>query len=63
MSGESLEFEKLPCHTQAVERCIKLVTEASIAVCGAAARDGLIRVRNNARKKMLKFETKNDFFV
>jgi hypothetical protein len=51
LSGDPLEFEKLPCHTQAVERCVKLVTEASAAVCGTAARDGFIRVRNEARKK------------
>jgi hypothetical protein len=51
LSGDPLEFEKLPCHTQAVERCVKLVTEASAAVCVTAARDGFIRVRNEARKK------------
>ncbi|KAF2903508.1 hypothetical protein ILUMI_02675 [Ignelater luminosus] len=34
-----------PCHTQAVERCIKLVTEASQAVCGDDVRDGFIGVR------------------
>jgi hypothetical protein len=56
-------LKKLPCHTQAVERCVKLVTEASAAVCGTAARDGFIRVRNEARKKMPKFDTKNDFVV
>ncbi|CAH1111186.1 unnamed protein product [Psylliodes chrysocephalus] len=31
---EALNFEKFPCHTQAVERCVKLVTEASTKVCG-----------------------------
>jgi hypothetical protein len=51
LSGDPLEFEKLPCLTQAVERCVKPVTEASAAVCGTAARDGFIRVRNEARKK------------
>jgi hypothetical protein len=60
LSGNTLE---LPCHTQAVERCIKLVTEASAAVCGTAARDGFIRVRNEARNKMPRFETKNNFVV
>jgi hypothetical protein len=58
LSGNPLEFEKLPCHTQAVERCIKLVTEASTAVCGAAARDGFINVRNEARKKCLDLKQK-----
>lgn len=27
-------FQTIPCHTQAIERHIKLVTEASVAVCG-----------------------------
>ncbi|CAG9826901.1 unnamed protein product [Diabrotica balteata] len=34
-----IEILKYPCHTQAVERCIKLVTEASVTVCGNTARD------------------------
>ncbi|GBO16771.1 hypothetical protein AVEN_111208-1 [Araneus ventricosus] len=33
------EIRKFPCHTQAVERCIKLVAEASNKVCGREARD------------------------
>ncbi|KAF2901923.1 hypothetical protein ILUMI_04263 [Ignelater luminosus] len=28
-----IEILKFPCHSQAVERCVKLVTEASAAVC------------------------------
>ncbi|CAH0381343.1 unnamed protein product [Bemisia tabaci] len=39
-----------PCHTQAVERGVKLVTEASAAVCDAESRDGFIRARIFARK-------------
>jgi hypothetical protein len=50
LSGNPLEFEKLPCHTQAVERCVKLVNEASAAAFGTAKRDGFIRVRNETRK-------------
>ena len=37
------EIQKFPCHTQAVERCVKLVTEGSIKVCRHEARDGHIR--------------------
>src|SRR5690606_30653202 len=37
------EFKKFPCHTQTVERCVKLVTEASQNVCGPESRDGYIR--------------------
>ena len=32
-SSEMLQFQSFPCHTQAVERGIKLVTEACTAVC------------------------------
>ena len=34
----TIEFERFPCHTQAVERCVKIVTEASwlfVAKCFA----------------------------
>ena len=39
---EMKNFDRLPCHTQAVERCVKLVTEASSSVCGTKSRDGFI---------------------
>ncbi|KAK3909522.1 Transcription antitermination protein NusB [Frankliniella fusca] len=34
---------QFPCHTQAVERTVRFVTQASTKVCGTEARDGLIR--------------------
>lgn len=54
-------FDRYPCHTQAVERCIKVVTEASQSVCGENRRDGFIRTRPESRAKMPIFETKRDF--
>jgi len=46
MSGQVAEYINIfPCHTQAVERAVKLVTDASTAVCGESARDGFIRAR------------------
>ena len=45
----SVTFPRLPCHTQAVERCVKIVTEASGAVCGVDQRDGYIKVRLESR--------------
>ena len=41
-SGEVpvIDFPKYPCHTQAVKRCVKLVTEASSAACDVKDRDG-----------------------
>jgi hypothetical protein len=65
-SGEAtpvLDFPQFPCHTQAVERCVKLVTEASAAVCGAPARDGFIRARLEARRIMPLFDTKRQYYV
>ncbi|KAK4871690.1 hypothetical protein RN001_015814 [Aquatica leii] len=59
---KEIEILKFPCHTQAVERCIKLVTEASSLVCGAEARDGFIRARISSRTAMPKFNTKSEFF-
>jgi hypothetical protein len=50
-----------PCHTQATERCIKLVTQASQAVCSKRRRDGFIRVTIESRKKMKTFNTKSEF--
>jgi len=57
----SLDFPKYPCHTQAVERCVKLVTEAASSVCGARARDGFIRVRLESRKIVPHFNTKSKY--
>lgn len=50
-----------PCHTQAVERTVKLVTQAAMSVCGAEARDGYIKSTLRSRKIMPKFNTKKDF--
>jgi hypothetical protein len=54
-------FPKFPCHTQAVERHVKLVSEAAKAVCGQKSRDGFIRARIASRQLMPKFESKRDF--
>jgi hypothetical protein len=56
-----LNFPKFPCHTQSVERSVKLVTEACAAVCGAKSRDGFIVNRLESRKLMPKFNTKSQF--
>ena len=56
-------IENFPCHTQAVERCIKLVTEASQSVCGENRRDGFIRSRKESRKRIPYFNTKKDFLL
>ena len=52
---------KHPCHNQAVERHVKLVTEASSAVAGFERRDGLIRQKIKSRKLMKCSNRKNQF--
>lgn len=56
-------FNKFPVHTQAVERCVKLVTEAAAKVAGAEARDGFIRATILSRKAMPDFAHKALFKV
>ncbi len=51
----------IPCHSQGVERCVKLVTEASGMVYGADARDGYIRAIVKSRQFMPSLQTKQDF--
>ena len=52
---------KYACHTQAVERAVKLVTEAANSVVGEEARDGFIRKRIRSRKEVGRFDTKTNF--
>lgn len=56
-----VDLNHLSSHNQPVERCVKLVTEASQAVCGEKARDGWIMNTLASRNKMKNFETKRDF--
>ena len=56
-----LSISDFPCHTQAVERTIKLVTEASMSVIGPRNRDGFIHARIEGRKRLPVFETKGDY--
>ncbi|CAG9837591.1 unnamed protein product [Diabrotica balteata] len=51
-------FGYFPCHTQAVEKCVKIVTDASIKVCGEECRDGCIRGKLDARRNLPIFENK-----
>ncbi|GBM03036.1 hypothetical protein AVEN_14548-1 [Araneus ventricosus] len=55
------EIQKFRCHTQAVERCVKLVTEASNKVCGREARDSYIRATLKSRSVMPNFSKKSDY--
>lgn len=55
------EYLKFPCHTQSVERCVKLVTEAAGKVCGYENRDGFIRATFRSRSLMPEFNSKFQF--
>lgn len=57
---DDIEILKYPCYTQAVDRCIRTITEASALVSGIESRDGLIRTRFPSRKNP-KTETKQQF--
>ena len=48
---------------QSVERCVKLVTEASLAVYGQERRHALIVARQASRKDRPSFDVKSDFVV
>lgn len=56
-------FDNFPCHTQAVERGVKIITEASTKVCGEESRDGFIRAKFDARKDLPKFESKCQYYA
>ena len=55
------DIKKFPCHTQAVERCVKLATEASTKVYEHEARDGYIRSMLLSRSVMPDLSKKSDF--
>ncbi|GBN11044.1 hypothetical protein AVEN_22835-1 [Araneus ventricosus] len=55
------DFIKFPSHTQADERIVKLITEASRKIFGPQNRDGFIRATLESRKQMSQFESKKDY--
>lgn len=54
-------ISNFPCHTQATERCVKIVTESAKAVCGPERRDGFIKATLHSRKIMPVFNTKKEY--
>lgn len=54
-------IKKFPCHTQAVERTVKLVSESSMLVTDPVKRDGVIKATLKSRRKMPLFKSKQDF--
>lgn len=60
---QSIDFLCLSCHTQAIERVIKFVTESSLSACGPEARDGVVKAEIVLHKMMSKFEIKKTFYL
>lgn len=53
IQNKNFEVPHYPCHTQAVERCVKLVTEVSLSVISSKTRNGFIKTRLESRKLMI----------
>ncbi|KAF2893233.1 hypothetical protein ILUMI_12937, partial [Ignelater luminosus] len=60
---QETDFLKFPCHSQAVERCVKMVTEASEKVCGSESKDGFIAASLQSRRIMPFLNTKSDYNI
>ena len=51
---------RIPCHSQRVERCIKMVTEASQQVYGKDSKDGYIRAKIKSLYLIPAYRSKQD---
>jgi len=58
---DKVDYPRFPCHTHGTERCIKLVMQASAAVCGEERRDGFINARLHSINIMKQFTNKAQF--
>ncbi|GBO13964.1 hypothetical protein AVEN_48161-1 [Araneus ventricosus] len=58
VSMDGRDFNKFPSHSKAVERIVKIITEASRKRVGPHNRDGFIRATLESRKQMSQFESK-----
>ena len=55
-----MEVLNWPCHTQSIERVVKMVTDASAKYFSQEKRDGAIRTQETSRRLMSKNESKQD---
>ena len=51
-----------PCHSQGMERTVRVVSDAAQHVCGADRRDGVIREQQRSRQEMPRPHSRKDFF-
>ena len=57
-----MEVLNWPCHTQSIERVVKMVTEASAKYFSQEKRDGAIRAQETSRRLMAKNDSKQDLY-
>lgn len=58
--SKPMEVPNWCCHTQAIERCVKMVTEAAASVYSHEKREGIIRSQEASRSLMSKNQSKKD---
>jgi len=54
-------FKGIPCHSQAVERCIKDISATTLKVFGHKSRHGMVLQCTKSRAELPKIECKSDF--
>ena len=57
---QKLQMPNFPCYTQAVERAVKVVTEAAVNCFGHESRHGWILNVMNSQKMKPSFQSKQD---
>jgi hypothetical protein len=62
-SGEPILIHQIPCHSQAVERAVKDITDVSLRVYGHKARHGMLLQRKKSRQELPHADTKGDFLA
>ena len=61
-SGKVIDrLDKYPIHTQAVERSVKMVTEASTSDVDSDQRDGYILNKRASKRMLPKYKSKSEF--
>ncbi|GBN04314.1 hypothetical protein AVEN_122428-1 [Araneus ventricosus] len=46
-----LNFEEFPCHTQSVERCVKLISEAAMNACGETCKRWIYSCQTSSKER------------
>ena len=54
-------FKGIPCHSQAVERCIKDISGTTLKVFGHKSRHGMVMQCTKSRAELPKVDCKSDF--